>query len=58
MSRKTGHILWTLGGALVGGGIASLTVPPLFWAAMLGGAMTAGACRVGYVLMTVDDAGE
>ena len=58
MNRAAGYIAWTLAGALIGGGIAALLAPQFFWAAMLGGAMTAGACRVGYVLMTADDAGE
>ena len=58
MSGAAGHILWTLAGALMGGLIAAVFAPGLFWGALLGGAMTFGAIRVGYVLMTADDGGE
>lgn len=55
MNGAVGHMLWALGGALLGGVFAWLVAPGLFWAALIGGAMTAAAIRVGYVLMGADD---
>ena len=58
MSSTAGHLLWTAAGALLGGLVGWLFVPGFFWAALLGGAMSAGALRVGYVIATADDGGS
>lgn len=55
MNGTAGHILWTALGALFGGLMAWLFAPGLFWAALLGGAMSFAAVRVGYVILTAKD---
>jgi uncharacterized protein YqgC (DUF456 family) len=55
MNGTSGHIIWTAIGALIGGLVGVFVLPGLFWAALLGGAMTAAALRVGYVIATADD---
>ena len=55
MSGAAGHILWTAIGALLGGLVGWLFVPGLFWAVLLGGAMSFAAIRVGYVLLSAND---
>ena len=52
------HIIWAFVGALIGGVLAWAVLPGLFWASLLGGAMTFGALRVGYVLIASDDGAQ
>ncbi|MEP6020273.1 MAG: hypothetical protein ABJ251_17510 [Paracoccaceae bacterium] len=56
MQGAFGHILWALCGALLGGFAAWAVLPQVFWAALIGGALSFGAMRVGYILLTADDA--
>ncbi len=52
MTSPTGHIIFAFAGAGLGGLFAYLLAPSVFWACLIGGALTGGALRVGYVLMT------
>ncbi len=52
MNAPVSYVLWAVLGAFVGGTIAWLVFPQIFWAALIGGAMTFAALRVGYVLLT------
>ena len=58
MQGAVGHILWALSGAMLGGFAAWAMLPQVFWAALIGGALSFGAMRVGYILLTADDGGD
>ena len=55
MGQAVGYIAFAALGALLGGLLGWLFAPGIFWAALIGGAMTLSAVRVGFVLLTVDD---
>ena len=51
MSHSVSYAIYAVIGAFAGGVLALRFVPAIFWAALLGGAMSLAAVRVGFVLI-------
>ena len=51
-TTRAANLTAVAAGAAVGGGGGWLVAPEFFWALLIGGALVAGAIRVGYVMLT------